>query len=47
MKSQWDISHCGLNCAQCNLYLIPDKISAAIQILEWFKKEKCSNSKKS
>ncbi len=39
MKEEWDISFCGLNCAQCSLYLIPESIEAAQQVLSWFQSE--------
>jgi hypothetical protein len=39
MKKDWDISYCGLNCAMCSLYLIPDDKIAAERTLNWFKQE--------
>lgn len=37
MKEFWDISYCGLNCARCDLYLVPNEKNAAKSVLSWFK----------
>ena len=39
VKEPWDISYCGLNCAKCDLYLIPENENAAKQVLGWFKQK--------
>jgi len=39
MKENWDIGICGLNCARCPLYLIPDERQAASEVLGWFKSQ--------
>ena len=39
MKKDWDIAVCGLNCAKCPLYLIPDDREAAENVLYWFKEQ--------
>ena len=40
MKLDWEFSYCGLNCARCSLYLIPEEKKSAEQVLTWFKSQK-------
>lgn len=39
LPEKWNISICGLNCAKCDLYLIPENEHSAQEVLEWFKNQ--------